>query len=92
MLPTTLMEQLLDGCLLGVEHQSSHVIVILGRRISLHVMMTRTEVVTSLIPKTDITLRCGMRSIKDAECLLVYRLDPTTNPGHICSSLSSFLS
>ena len=46
-LPTTLMKQLLDGCLLRVENQRSHVVVV--RRVV-------TKVVSCLIPETEVTL------------------------------------
>lgn len=57
---TTLMEELLDGGFLRVEHQSCHVVVVEGVMAVLNTLIpTRTEVVTSLIPKTQITLECS---------------------------------
>ena len=48
---TTLMEELFDGSLLGVEHKSGHVIV---------VACVVTKVTSGLIPETEITLECRM--------------------------------
>ena len=54
---TTLMKELLDSGLLRVEDQGSHVIVVLSTMPILDIITTaRTEVVTSLIPKTQVTL------------------------------------
>lgn len=83
--PTILMEQLLDGYLWGVEHQSGHVIEIC-------VLSNRgTEVVSCLILERRITLWGQESDICEGICAVFGNQILFTNPGQSNESVRVLL-